>query len=90
MKVENQLQASDAVSLVRDKEDAVAKMMLTNIMNAIREASNNAVMSMTYDEHPNPEVAERVEKHLEALGYKVRQDSTSQPYHRILLVSWSK
>lgn len=89
---ETPLQSSEAVSLVRANEQRVAQNMIDALLEGIRKVATEAVTFMTYDAHPNPEVADRVEKHLESLGYKVRSYSRSlgpEP-QVVLIVSWSK
>ncbi len=92
MKVENQLQASDAVSISRAKQEEIIETMLLGIMEEIHSAANNAVMWMTYDAHPTKYVAETVQQHLESLGYKVERCRVTpgpNPQY-VMQVSWSK
>ena len=79
------MQAADAAAIVRSSIDSAVETYLKNIIPYIRKASEMAVPFITSDQHPNPDVQEKIAKSLENLGYKV----TLLP-ENALKISWSK
>lgn len=79
------MQASDAASLVRQNIDGAVETYLKEVMPYIRKSSEMAVPFVTGDQHPNPDVQEKIAKSFENLGYKV----TLLPEDK-MKISWSK
>lgn len=79
------LQACDAMALVRESEDSVAKEYVRKALETVSRAATQAVTFITADQHPNPDVHEKITEGFEALGYRVQVLENDR-----IKISWSK
>lgn len=82
---EKLLQACDAMALVRESEDSVAKEYVRKALETVSLAATKAITFITADQHPNPDVHEKIAKGFEALGYRVQVLENDR-----IKISWSK
>ena len=85
MKINNAIQAAEAVSIVEGCLEGVAQEILTNLMTAIRTEAGQAKTSYTPKIHDNMQVVAIVADELRKLGYTVESRLDS-----FLSISWRK
>ena len=85
MKINNAIQAAEAVSIVEGCREGIAQEILTNLMDAIRTEANKAKTSYSPKIHDNQQVVDIVAGELKKLGYIVESSVDS-----FLRISWRK